>query len=680
MLKRGNPIGIRATGQVAANIDDQMRDLHDQIQSADYVRQAWVGKQRLLIEQRRGKRRQKTIPWTGANNDTVPLIDGVLRRWKPNIVALVMQANPVAHFYATKPESVEAAKSAAQFYHWKFNRIPQLLKTIMHLADMIGQYGYAWTRQGWKYSIERKCRIVSARALFPQGIPAMVEQVNQMRQQAVEQQAAETGQSLDTPDPLSSEEVVEQILRAEYEIDENDMTREGTSQLAAAVQALLDGAEYVKIYYAIVDDDRLDLRALSPLDVITASTAGDSVVEDFAAVAHRLTKDEIRRMSRDGLFKPEETKAVLDHIENKSSETGVNDTGFDHRTFSNRQQIDSTLRSLEGVARVGFNETHREVIWEIYGKMDITGNKVLDKVVIWYHPATRMILSIIEHPYPFSDFPLVKFEFEVTSDRPYQSRGIAELLSTFQRQTDQLHNARLDAVQILLSPMFKMRQASNSTNRNIRFRPGTIIPVQDVNDLQPLVQDFRPLQHFLQEENYTKTLAEQYVGVFDNTLTQLGSAERRTATEVEAITSQISTVFGGDAGLFQQSMAQVHKQLWQLWLDFGPQEEYMRVQGNEQPIKIRKEEINDEYDIVPAGTPANTSQALNLARAREMLQIFAADPTGIIDKHELYRYYVDLMDPNLSKVMVRTLEETQAVQAVMQAAQQIGGAQEGVSI
>jgi hypothetical protein len=609
------------------------------------------------MEQRRGTRREKSIPWVGANNDTVPLIDGVLRRWKPNIVALVMQANPVAHFYATKPDSVERAKNAEQFYHWKFNRIPGLLKTVMALADMVGQYGYAWTRQGWKYATERVCRVVSSRALFPQGIEAAVEQANL----ALQTQAAQAG--LEQPEPLDAETVVRERLRNEYDIDESDQEY-GIPQMEEAVRQILNDAEYVKMYYEIVQEDRPDWQAINPMDVITPSVIATSPVEDFIAIAHRLTLDDIRVYARDGMFIPEKAQEVLERVEAKSTRAGINDVGFDERTASQRTAMEHSLRQLEGVTHISRDEIIREVVWEIYGKLDVNADGILEKVIVWYHPATKIILSVIDYPFPFRDFPLAKFEFEVTSDRVYQARGIAELLSTFQKQTNQLHNARLDAVQVLLSPMFKMRQQNQTTNRSIRFRPGTIIPLQDVNDLQPMVQDFRPLQQFLQEENYTKTLAEQYVGVFDNTLTQLGSAERRTATEVEAITSQISTIFGGDAALFQTGMTKVHTQLWRLWQEFGPEEEYMRVAGNSEPIKITKEEIDDDYDIVPSGTPANTSQALNLARAREMLQIFAADQTGIIDKHELYKYYVDLMDSNLSKIMIRSPEETAAMQFV----------------
>jgi len=185
--------------------------------------------------------------------------------------------------------------------------------------------------------------------------------------------------------------------------------------------------------------------------------------------------------------------------------------------------------------------------------------------------------------------------------------------------------------------------------------------------------DYRPLQQFLTEENYTKSLAEQYIGVFDQSIASLGTADRRTATEIETITAQISSIFGGDAALFQESMARVHLQLWKLWLEFGPEEEYYRVQGEEQPRMIRKKEVDKDYDIYPAGTPANTNKALAIARAREQIQLFAPDQTGLIDKHALYKNYFDLMDRNFAKVVVRSPEDAVAMQQVVQAASQITG-------
>lgn len=110
----------------------------------------------------------------------------------------------------------------------------------------------------------------------------------------------------------------------------------------------------------------------------------------------------------------------------------------------------------------------------------------------------------------------------------------------------------------------------------------------------------------------------------------------------------------------------VHRQLWQLWLDFGPDQEYFRVIGEEIPEQITKEEINKEFDITPAGTPANTNKALALARARELMQVFAPDQTGLIDKERLYRYYIELLDRKLAKQAVRSFEDAAIVQQMAQ--------------
>jgi hypothetical protein len=664
MITRGNPLGIAATGQITVDLEAQVKDLHERIRAAEEDRHSWLRKQRIILEQRRGIRPSKVIPWKGSNNDSIPLTDGVIRRWKPNIVSLVMDSDPVAHFFATKPDDVDAAKSAEAFYNWKFRSLPQVLSTLNELADLIAQHGMAYTRQGWLYSTDRKARIVRTAALFPGGIQAATDQINQQIQaQNAALLAAQQDPNQQVPPDaqqqplLGPEEYARLVLIQQYNLDDNDPT------LPEAIQAVLNGAEYIKIFYAEVIEDRPEWRALSPLDVVIPVRARTDVITDFIAIVHRLSKDDILRKVRDGVFQPAPAQDVIERMRsNVQSFTDIEATAFDGRSASARVQIAHALNEVEGIKKKTSLDDPYEPIWEIYCKLDIDGDNILERVIMWYHPETAQILSVIEYPMPFHEWPITKFEFEHTSDRPYQSRGVAELLSTFQKLTNKLHNSRLDAIQVLLSPMLKLRASNKQMGRNIRYRPGTIIPLQDVNDLQPLIQDFRSLGQFLQEENFTKQLAEQYIGVFDSSVLQAQRSERRTATEVESVMSQISQIFTGDAGLFQQAMAQVHRHLWYLWLDFGPEEEYFRVEGVPQPQIIRKEDIQRNFDIVPSGTPANTNKALALSRAREMLQFFAPDQTGLIDKSELYSHYMELLDRNLAKRVIRPVEEAALLQ------------------
>lgn len=655
-----------------------LKDLHKRVEAAEMDREQWIRKQRVLVEQRRGVPREKRVPWPGANNDNWPLIDAVMRRWKPNIMSLVLDSDPVCYFFATKADDVEAAGSAQTFYHWKFFQLPSVRTEVMRLADMVAQHGMAYTRQGWDYKTTRRCRIIASKKIFPQGPEAAHQEVvaQLQSQNAQIQQARAAGQPAPEPMPIPDlVTFVQETLKNQYRLDEKDQDHRGQSALAECADQIIQGDEYVKLYYQIIEKDNVCWKAISPLDVVVPPDDCPAQEAPWVSVLYRMTESDIRDMVAAEKFDPAMAEEVIKRIpQGRLGETDET-KGFVASHANSRVGIVTSLEAMEGTSHREISaEPARVPIWEIYAKVDLDGTGVLRPAIIWYAPEIQQALSIVEYPYPFMNWPIVRFEFEHTNGRPYSSRGIAELLSTFQKQTNKMHNARLDAIQVLLAPMFKMRAVNGEIQRNIQFRPGTIIPVTDPNDLQPLMQDFRPLTEFFREEQLTKQLAEQFIGVFDQTITDLSGngSERRTAAEVNAVTAQISSVFGQDATLFQNSMAEVHKQLWQLWLDFGPDEEYFQVLGEDVPRKIRKCDIDRNFDIVPAGTPGNTNKALALARAREMLQYFGADMTGLIDKRALYKAYLDQTDRNLAKRLLHSQEEATLIQQTMALVQKAG--------
>src|SRR3970040_261927 len=172
MKARGNPLGIEATGQLSVNIEAQVKALHERIVDAEQTPASWISKKRTIVEQRRGVRPLKTIPWVGSNNDSVPLTDGIIRRWKPNMIGLVMDADPVAFFKATKTQDLDVSQNPQEFYHWKFHTQPKLRAKLSILTDLLAQHGVAWARQGWEYKTGRTCRILRVASLFPGGAAA----------------------------------------------------------------------------------------------------------------------------------------------------------------------------------------------------------------------------------------------------------------------------------------------------------------------------------------------------------------------------------------------------------------------------------------------------------------------------------------------------------------------------
>lgn len=673
-IQRTNPIAVAVPGYGGQDLQDQVKQLHKHIQAADDARQPWIAKQERLLRQRRGIRKPKVFPWPGANNANWPLIDGVIRRWKPGITGLVSNADPVVYFFGTKPEGARVAPTAQAFYHHRFNDIPNLENTLMELTDYIGQFGVAYTRQGWLYKTDTVCRVVRVDSLFPNGVEAAVSQYNanlaNARQQAIV--AVDAGQAPaealnQIPDPITPDELILQTLEAEYGLSRQD--REEGVQLTQVVQQILQGALTIKLIYRTVIYDSIDWKAINPLDVIVPPRATSLDEAEFIAIVHKITTDELRRKARDGYFNIGPVDEVASKIETRSKNTYVIESEFDTPSGLGRFGINEALDAIEGLSTGQIEEPNSTTIIEVYAQIDIDNDGFLERVVLWYHPATMTILALYRYPYPFTEWPITQYTFERTNNRIYGPRGIAEMLSVFQKEVNSQHNTRLDAMQVSLMPMFQMRSSAGQLKKNIKFFPGSIIPVQQVGDISPLVNNIQPLTEFLREENFTKNLAEQYIGVFDPGLLSNNPSERRTATEVEAVVNQIQSVFGQDARLFQMSMARTHRQLWHLLIEFAPETLYFRVTGEDQPRFSKKSEIAFDYDLVPSGTPANTSKQLEMARAREAMQLFVQDQTGVIDKHALYTWYFSLLDRNQAKLIVRSPEQAAAVQLILQQAQ-----------
>jgi hypothetical protein len=647
------------------------------VEEGDNARQEWIRKQEKLIRQRRGVRRKKVFPWPGANNHSWPLTDAIIRRWKPGIASLVTRADPITYFFPTKPEMVEAAPLAQGYFHWRFTTMDGVLETAMEITENIAQYGVGYTRQGWDYRTEKNCRIVNVRHHFPEGVQAAVDAVNEQIAQArlQAQEAIAQGQAPEAilseiPQEMTPDELVMKTLEEEYILRSDDPLE--AVQLAQATEKILEGAEMVKFYYVTEVSDKPCWKSIDPLKVFYPPRNQNPDEAEYVGLIHNLHINTIRKMAIDGTFDPDAAELIASKIEARSTGDPERGDEFSAIAGASRSSITQVLDTADGVSQGEVDEPNIATLVELYCNLDIDQDGLLERCVVWFHPETKTVLGLSPYSFPFKEWPITKFEFEHTSTRHYSPRGIAELVTVFQATVNKLHNSRLDAIQITLSPMLQKRSNSGNIERSIRFMPGAIVPVQTVGDIAPIPMDTSGLLQSLNEENVTKGLAEQYIGTFDPSVLSQNSQDRRTATEVEAVLSQTQTIFGNDAALFQASMAKVYKQIWALDDDFGRPDLFFRVTGEEDPVDIKRAEISFDFDIVPAGTPANTSQPLQLARIREAISIFVNDPTGVVNKRQLYKRYFDLIDHNLGKIVVRPEEEAALFQQMHLAVQNSG--------
>lgn len=648
-LSRPNPIGLEVVGDlVVPDNKDRVRELIRRIKAIDDNLQGWIRKQKELIRHRLGIRRPRNVPWPGCSNISIPLIDEVIRRWRPGMVSLVADADPVAFFASQESGDFDAARTIEPFFTFYFRDHMHTLRELVRCVDLVGSRGHCWSRQGWKYQTKRTCRILRPEALFGGPVQQYVE--------------SRRGQG-DQREPL---EMVAEVLMREYGL--SVILPQEVAQIQNAALQLLRGAPAVKITYREVQDDRASWMTVDPINVIVDPDQPDPQDADFLVFLHEVGPNQLRSMAADGHIPIERAKTVIERMTKAGRR-------YDSPSDQLREDIKDLLdRRHRTVSTRDVGEEMRIRLWEIYCRLDVNGDGFEERVVLWYAPSLDLELSMHEFVYPFDTWPVSLFTFSNDADRPIDQRGIAEMILPFQKLTNATHNARIDASQILLAPVFKIRPNSNKYESQVDWRPGALIPVANADDITPITHDLRILDALLREEQVTRRVAENYVGTFDATIQNFANqSERRTATEVEAITSLATSIFALDSKLFMDSMSRSFNQVWALYQEFGPEEFFFRVQGEPQPRNFLKSEIGKNLDVRAAGSPTSTNKSLILRNMERAMQVLLADQSGRVDKGRLIQRWLSLLDFQLSKDVVRGPEESAAVQAVLGAAQAVTG-------
>jgi hypothetical protein len=609
------------------NVDPGAIDvLKKKIDEADEARQEWLLRTEKLTRQRFGIKgnKKRTVPFPGASDLRIPTQDKAVRRWKPKIVSLVYDADPVAYFKAQEPSDVESARVTEQFYDWLFKiEMSEALYEINLLADLIAHRGLAYLQISWDYATEDETRMLYPRQLWPDGVQ-----------------------------DLEDIELLQDIIH-EFDVSPEELD-------PGIIDAVRGGAEGIALFFRAVTRNRPRITARDPAQVIMPPRVTDVEASPFVCVQHQFDEGLLDCYARDGIFDPDAVALIKSKIQGTEMGANLASSGHDMRQLELR-----SLDKKEGIEE-GKEDQKRVVMWEIFTWSAAPERR---RIKLWVHPKSNTVAAAMPYPFPFHSWPLVLFQHEITYRRLYASRGLTRMLSPLAREVDRLHNARLDAISIQLAPAFKYRAPAGAAPRTFRFMPGKIFPVSQMTDLEPLVFPTNNLQAFTAEEYQTRALVEDYAGLADTAvMNPLRAQERRTATEIDFITNQMQGAFALDAKIFQMSMQKVHQMVWELWYEFGPEQVFFRVANEEMPRPFLKSEVSRRYDIVPAGTPANTNRLLELNKAREAMQIFMQDQSGLIDRAELYRYYLDLLDFNLAKRVLNSPEKAWEIQTMMQAA------------
>lgn len=657
MPNRPNPLALSVLGRVPlgaseTDIKTTVTRLVQDGETAERNRQSWLDQQIYLTKLRYGIRRPRTFPWKGASNLHIPYGDKVIRKLKPVFMRLLVEPDPIVEFNGDDEQSVEQERKCEEVYNWLFKTEMSAIDTMAYTVDTLLHRGLAFVQVGWEYKTEYECRQVNVPDLFPELF--------------AQDQNGQPGQ-------LTPDQVIAKLVQ-EYDIRIDDAAN--VQMLQHAAQLILQRNIFVKVSYRRVVKDRPAIWDRDPVQVILPSRTTDPANAEWIIVQHVLSLRKLQQMEADGFFRQGAVAEIYKNIKSSAERSGVEiKTGNEISSVSSSSlyKDDQLQDDLERV--YGREDEDNVLLWEVFHWFDHNGDGLKERVHSYIHPKTHTDLGTQPFAAPFNEWPFVVFQFEKTRRRIYSSRGVTQMLEGIQREINAQHNAKLDGMTLRNAPVYQTQLLAGFKSRNFRVIPGTVLQLPQGASLTPVGQDRSAWPEQTNEEQLLRTVGEDYIGSYDSIIGGRGQGEARTATEIQASLQAQQTVASLDTMLFQLAMRDVHTKIWQLFMELGPQEVFIKVLGEanalREPVRIRKGDLGGKYRLTPTGTITNTNRALELAHAREALQIYLQDQSGYINDFELRRWHLFLLDYRWARRMLNSPEQAQHLQVLRQAAAEL---------
>ena len=642
--------------RLGSSDDDEKRVLSALVNralTAERNRQGWLDRQRALSRLRFGIRSPKTFPWKGASNLSVPFVDQVIRKYKPTMMRLIVEPDPIVEFVGTDQAAIEVERTAEIVFNWLFKTEMEAIEPMAFIIDGLCHRGFAFAQVGWEYRTEYECRLLYVKDYFPNARNTEAAQIAQR-------------------------------LAREYDLDITDeRVQSSLSQVVAKIQA---GAEFVKLAFRRVIADRPAVWDRDAVQVIAPPRCTDIGNAEWVIIQHVLSLRDLKQRAADALFsRPSVEKILGDMRSTKDKASGSRpDTDIPlSPSLWHDRELQNERERIWGV-----EDEDNILIWEIFHWYDHNNDGLVDRTVTYLHPRSMTKLRSMPYPYPFHQWPLVKYDFEKINRRWHSPRGITQMLMDLQLEINAQHNARIDGMTLRNAPTYQMPVLGQFMVRNFRATPGTIIHTKGGARLEPLQQDRQAFPEQFQEENALRALGEHYIGVFDAAITSpVAQTKPRTATEISAIVQYTAATATFDAILFQLANRKLYSLIWELFMDLGPNEVKLKVSGTdpklqqaalggfdpnvleEQLVTIRKSDINKKFKLIPTGTIANTNRALELANAREAMAMYVNDMSGYIDPYAIRQWHVGLLaQPRWSRRILRTPDQAAILRTLMEGA------------
>ena len=601
--------------------EDFFSKIEKKVKEAETNVSDWANKQLKWHKLRMRIKKTKTFPFPNCSNIRMPTAEIKIRKLKASLINTIFGIRPVVQVIPPPSGNWQTAKKIEKFLDHLIMDVVKVKPKAVIAVDQELEKGFSILQPYWKCETTTRLEKVNLKDFSLQEVYSFFD-----------------------PD-LSEDDRVEMLMGA-LEVDTSDRVfTYNDNQIRNAVAKILSGESEFDISLQDVLYDFPDVAIIPAERCLVPSDAGHDVQDlEFVCIEKYLPLRALKQNAQDE-GKGWDMEAVNDITVAKDLD------------IKNLTETQKDLR--EGIQRLN-NPSEQVKIWELQGWYDLNGDGVPEKVHCTLAPEFKKTLRKISLPWSSGKYNVVKFFYELIDDRWFSHRGIVEIAEDIIKEIDIQHMQKIDHQTIANSGMFVYRAGMVNPNM-VNFQLNQAIPV---HGMQALDDTIKPINlhnpniefSYEREEQILSGRLEELIGQVDfNLQSMINRREPRTLGEVNLQHQAQQLVFSLDADLHSMQFTELFNWIWDLWCQFGSDEYEFAYfgQGEYEPIKLSREEIQGKYKITVRGNDQNTNSQVRLQKAQMILQSHQNPvylQTGILTPvhlaNGLKRFYQDLDIPN----------------------------------
>ena len=330
------------------------------------------------------------------------------------------------------------------------------------------------------------------------------------------------------------------------------------------------------------------------------------------------TKGELVRLVEAGTFNQEKETTILG-LERMSQDCST--VNKDSKTyFAGATQDDNR-----------YQEDDRVDVLEYWGNIVAGGKEFVD---VCATVSGDTLLDFRPNPF-WGGKPYVITTFVRVHEHPYGLGLLAPICGQLHQMFTTM-NHRLDISELVVNPMWKVLNDGTIDLASLFSAPAKLIPVESMDNLQPIVFNAQNLGITVEEESMLEQRIERVTGI-SAYVGQGGGrdAERVTAAEVNAKRNAGGNRLGRyHKHIEDTSLRELLEKTYSFMQQFVTEDEIVRVtgatagstSGSFDFIKVGQEELQHEVDIIPVGSDWVVDKEREISERLDFVALVSQNP------------------------------------------------------